>query len=100
MRRLCIWSCQWIDNMDYNHIKDFLGKFKNILFEKEENIRNIVLVIKKDTNIEIANHSVKVSGNTIQIKTSPLVRSEILIKKEKILNDLFEITGFKYKDIR
>lgn len=86
--------------MDYNHIKNFLDKFRNILFEKEEKIKLISLAIKKNTGIEIEGKFIKISGTTIQIKASPLVRNEILIKKDSILKDLSNIEGFIYKDIR
>jgi hypothetical protein len=86
--------------MDYNHIKNFLDKFKNILFEKEEKITLISLSVKKYTQIEIENKNIKIVGTSIHIKASPLVKNEILIKKEKILKELLEITSFNYKEIR
>ena len=86
--------------MDYNHIKNFLDKFKNILFEKEEKLKIISLAIKKNTQIEIEGKNIKISGTTIQIKSSPLVKGEILMKKESILNDLSSIQGAIYKEIR
>ncbi|NVN96647.1 hypothetical protein HXX01_00095 [Candidatus Nomurabacteria bacterium] len=86
--------------MDYNHIKNFLDKFKNILFEKEEKIKLISLAIKKNTQIEIEDKNIKISGNVIQIKSSPLVKGEILMKKENILKDLSSVSGSIYKEIR
>ena len=86
--------------MDYNHIKNFLDKFKNILFQKEEKIKLISLTIKKNTQIDIEEKNIKISGVNIQIKSSPLVKGEILIKKENILKDLNSVSGFIYKDIR
>jgi len=86
--------------MDYQHIKNFLDKFKNILFEKEEKIKLISLSIKKNTQIEIENKNIKINGTNIQIKASPLVKGEILIKKEDILKDLNSVSSLLYKDIR
>ena len=87
--------------MDYDHIKNYLNKFKEILFSKEENIRIISSVIKKNTQIDIEPRFIKTTGNIIQIKASPLVKGEILIKKDKIILDLSIILeNTKYKDIR
>jgi len=87
--------------MDYNHIKNYLEKFKTLLFSKEENLKIISSVIKKNTQIEIEPKLIKTTGNIIQIKSSPLVKNEILMKKEKILADLSSVLeNPKYKDIR
>lgn len=77
--------------MDYNHIKNFLDKFKIILSNKEDLYNTISGLIEKNTKIKIQNNFIKTKGQYIYIKTSPLVRSEILIYKEKILSDLKEL---------
>ena len=74
--------------MDYNHIKNYLEKFKNIIFSKEENIKIISEIIEKNISIKIDPKFIQIKGSTIYIKTSPLIRNEILIKKDKILKDL------------
>lgn len=74
--------------MEYNHIKDYLEKVKNILFSKEENIQIIIEVIKINTGVALSSRNISVKGTSIYIKASPLVKNEILIKKEKILNNI------------
>ena len=74
--------------MDYNHITNFLEKFKKIIFQKE-GIKEIVI----KTIGEIAHHilekeSVKIKGAYIYIESSPILRSEILMHKKKILDKL------------
>ncbi len=87
--------------MDYNHIKDYLNKFKELLFSKEEVYRIISLVVEKNINIKIEQKFIKIRGNIIYIKTSPIVCNEILIHKEKILKDLSQIyKEIFFKDIR
>lgn len=87
--------------MDYNHIKNYLDKFKEILFSKEEIYIIISNIIKKNISLQIEQKFIKIKGNIIHIKTSPLVKNEILIKKEKILKDLSEIyKEIKFKDIK
>lgn len=77
--------------MDFNHIKEYLNKIKETLFLKEEIYRIISFVIEKNISFKIEQKFIKIKGNIIYIKTSPLIKNEILIKKEKILKDLFEI---------
>lgn len=87
--------------MDYNHIKDYLSKFKEILFSKEEVYRIIGDIIEKNTLIKIEQKFIKIKGNIIYIKASPIAYSEILIHKEKILKDLSQIHKETiFKDIR
>lgn len=73
---------------DFNHINDFLNKFKNLLFKEEES-RNIIVSIIK-TYIP-SNFDIKIKEPNITIKASPLVRSEILINKNKILSKVKEL---------
>ncbi len=87
--------------MDYNHIKNYLEKFKTILFSKEENYRIISEIIKKNTGIEIEQKNIKIKGVDLYIKASPLVRNEIVINKNKILLDLKELhLEHNFKDIK
>jgi len=87
--------------MDYNHIKDYLNKFKEILFSKEENLEIISKIIEKNISIKIETRFIKINNLVIYIKTTPLIHGEILINKNKILEDLSQLTkNTKYKDIR
>ena len=87
--------------MEYNHIKNYLEKFKEILFSKEEKYKIISDIIKKNTSIEIETKFIKIYGDTIQIKTSPIIKNEILINKDKILKDLFQIApNYNIKNIK
>jgi parvulin-like peptidyl-prolyl isomerase len=87
--------------MDYNHIKDYLSKFREILFSKEEVYKIIGDIIEKNTLIKIEQKFIKIKGNIIYIKASPVVCNEILIHKEKILKDLSQIyKEILFKDIR
>lgn len=74
--------------MDYNHITNFLDKFKKILFQKEE-IKNIVQdVISKELSHTISGDGLKIKTPTVYITGSPILKSEILIHKDKIISEL------------
>ena len=87
--------------MDYSHIKDYLGKFKEILFSGEEKSRVIISIINRIISIKIENKNIQIKQPFIYIKASPLVRSEILIKKELILKEISTLLPeSNFKDIR
>ncbi len=71
--------------MDYNHITNFLDKFKKILFQREE-IKNIVTkIISEEINFPVEKDKIKIKNGTIFVEGSPILRSEIMIKKKQIL---------------
>lgn len=87
--------------MDYNHIKNYLDKFKNLLFSKEENYRIISKVIENNISVKIDDKFIQIKPPFIYIKASPLIRNEILMRKEKILKEIREFsTQSNFKDIK
>lgn len=87
--------------MDYNHIKNFLEKFKTILFKKEEVIKIVAEVITKHLSYPIETKFIKINGSVICIQGSPILKNEILIHKQGILSDLSGmISSQKFTDIR
>jgi hypothetical protein len=74
--------------LDYNRITSFLDKFKIIISQKEE-VKNIVLkTISETLSHQIQSSSVKIKDGYIYIQGYPILRSEILIHKEQILEKL------------
>jgi len=87
--------------MDYNHIKNYLEKFKNIISSKEDNLKIISSVIENNILLKIETKFIKIKPPIIYIKTTPLVRSEIMIRKNKILEDISKmIKDINFNDIR
>lgn len=74
--------------MDYNHIKNYLEKFKEILFSKEEIYQIVSKTIENNIQFKIEIKNIQIKPPTIYIKSSPLVRNEIMIKKDKILKEI------------
>ena len=87
--------------MDYNHITNFLDKFKKLVNQKEE-IKEIVLgVIKEEISYPIEKQSLKIKKGFILIDSSPILRSEILMHKKQILMKLKNILpDTKFLDIK
>lgn len=76
--------------MDYNHIKNFLEKFKKIIFQKKETEEVVLKIISEEINHTVENSSLKIKNNIIIITGSPILRSEIMIHKKQILEKLKE----------
>ncbi len=90
-----------MDKMDYSHIKNYLENIKKILFSKEENLQIISSIIERNILIKIENKNIQIKQPVVYIKTSPLVRNEIMIKKDKIIKDIqVAIPGFNISDLR
>lgn len=76
--------------MDYNHITSFLDKFKKILFQKEEIINIVCDTISKEVSHSIGPKDIKIKTPTVFITGSPLLKSEILIHRDRIIKQLNE----------
>ncbi len=87
--------------MEYSHIKNYLDKVKGILFSKEETNSVIVSVIEKNISFKLDTKSLTIRGADIYIKTTPIIKNEILIHKGQILKDLsFMLPKNNFKDIK
>ncbi|HAQ02689.1 hypothetical protein A2467_01550 [Candidatus Nomurabacteria bacterium RIFOXYC2_FULL_36_8] len=87
--------------MDYNHIKNYLEKFKNLLFTKEEIYQIVSRAIEDNIHLKIETKNIQIKPPFLYIKASPLVRNEIMINKEKILKDILLLSPqSNLKDIR
>ena len=87
--------------MDYNHITSFLDKFKKILFEGQDNQKIAAEIIEKHILSPIDYEYIKIKNTIIYIEGSPILRSEVLIHKQGILNDLAVLLpNHKFTDLR
>lgn len=74
--------------MDYNHILKFLDKFKKIIYQKEEVKKIIKETISKEICFVLDDNSLKIKNGYIYIYGSPIIRSEILMRKKQILSKI------------
>ena len=71
-----------------SNIGSFLEKFKKFLTSEENIKEEIIKSVLKNTGIEIKGENIKIQDFSIYIKEKPIIKSEIFLKKEKILEDL------------
>ncbi len=74
--------------MDYNHIENFLDRFRKILSQGEGSHEIIAQTIAKHTKTEITISMIKTKGSVIQIQGSPALRNEVFLHTQAILSDL------------
>lgn len=87
--------------MDYNHINNFLDKFKKLLFKGEEVNKIIAEVLTKHLKTPIDIGMIQVKSTTIYVKCSPILHNEVLVHKQAILSDLVSLLPERrFSDIR
>lgn len=82
------------------NISSYLDKFKNIGLKEILLKENIVKTIKEKIGVEISVKDITLKNNVITIKMSPLLRSEVFMKKKKILDEINSNQSIKVNDIR
>lgn len=87
--------------MDYSHITGFLDKFRKILNTKSISQDAISEVVSKHINFKISVDMIKTKNGIIYIQGSPLLKNEILMHKQKILNEVsFILQKKEFTDIK
>ncbi len=76
----------------------FFEKFKHLKNPKEERER-IAVIVSKELGIEFTGDQISLSKSIISIKTDSYTKTEIFIKKDKILESL-KANNFRITDIR
>ncbi|MEK7139762.1 MAG: hypothetical protein AAB805_00380 [Patescibacteria group bacterium] len=76
-------------------IQKLLEKWKQKTSPEREARAILPSIIKKHTKADIARESISFARQTAFIKTSSTIKTEIFIKKEKILTDLICALGEK-----
>lgn len=74
--------------MDFNHINSFLEKFKKLLVNSQTTQDVIIETISLYIKFPINKEMISVKGNVIYIKASPVLKTEILLYKDKIITDI------------
>jgi len=84
-------------------IKDFLQRFKNFTPPERVVRRAVVEVVKNECGIALADKEVMVQDSVVYIRTSPAVRSEIILNKARLLATLAKdstLNNRRISDIR
>ncbi|PIQ35619.1 MAG: hypothetical protein COV32_03005 [Candidatus Yonathbacteria bacterium CG10_big_fil_rev_8_21_14_0_10_43_136] len=75
-------------------LKQLLDRFKN-LSNNEKTKKQIIINILNKNKLPIKIEQISISKNTIFIKTQPIIKTEIVLRKEKILKEIKETHGLE-----
>jgi len=75
-------------------LKQLLDRFKN-LSNNEKTKKQIIINILNENKLPIKIEQISISKNTIFIKTQPIIKTEIVLRKEKILKEIKETHGLE-----
>lgn len=77
-------------------LRDLLSRFKNLSNTEKAKKKTIIDIITKMVGVPITHNQISFSKKTIFLKTHPLMRTEILLKKTEILEKLKNIESLAY----
>lgn len=71
-----------------NSVSNFLQKFLKLEKDNSARVSLILEIIKKETGLELPKEALETKGDSLKIKSSPIIRNEIFMHKEKIEDSL------------
>lgn len=74
--------------MDYNHIEQFLDKFKKLLSKSEAVTGVIADIVSKHTNTTVDPKMIVIKGTVIHMQGSPMLRNEVFLHTQEIIAEL------------
>lgn len=84
-----------------NNIGGFFDKFKNLALLEMRKREKIIEAIWKSTGHKIEARDISIRDGVVNIKTSAMLKSEIFLKKTKILEYINQnLPELKIKDIK
>jgi len=87
-------------NNDFRHIREFLEKISLLIKEKEDFSVQASSVISDKIKFKIEPQNLKIKNGFIFIKTAPIIKNEIFLKKNLILEELNKNPSIKIFDIK
>ncbi len=86
-------------NRNFNPIISFLDKFKKILGDSGLQKDSVISVLKEELGVDLEKDKITISKNIASISASPILKNEILMRKQKILTKLKDL-NINILDIR
>lgn len=81
------------------NLGNYLNIYKNKLYSQQE-IKNHILQVLKSYNLNLTTNDLVLKDNILFIKAKPIIKSEIIFKKEKIMSDINNVLSGKIIDLR
>lgn len=74
--------------MKFGNVSSYFDRFKNISLPNEEVRKATANAIEKEIGITVDISKIRVVQNSLKIEVTPLIKSEIFLKKERILEEI------------
>lgn len=81
-------------------LKDLLGRFRTLADSLEGNTELVRQAISRNIGADIPKDKIEIKNGTVYLNIRPAYKTELLIKKEKILSELAEALSRPPEDIR
>jgi hypothetical protein len=81
------------------NIGKFLEKLSGDIQTSEQDKKQISIIVKKHTGLDVSYTLFDIKGFVVYIKTSPAIKNLIFINKKAILDDIASNTKHKITDI-
>ncbi len=79
------------------NLSSLLERFSKSLNKDSLLKENIINIIKTNTKASISQENISLKGGILEIKTTPVIKSEIKLKEEEIINSLKGVSRIIYK---
>jgi len=66
------------------YLKKFSLRIDDVTLQKEK----VILIFKDRLNVVISKEDIEIKNSMLTLKLRPIIRSELMLKKEKILEEL------------
>lgn len=83
-----------------NNISSFFGKIFKNLSQKEDDKKTILNILNTVSNNSLSVDNIKINNQEVFISCHPLIKQEIIFKKDEILNEINTIVNTKITNLR
>jgi hypothetical protein len=84
-----------------NNLQHLLEKFKHLLKNSADTRQTVIAIINAKTNLSLTEKDIDVRDSIIYVKSHPLTKNEIFMRKNLILQELKSVLGTNApRDIR
>ena len=81
------------------NIEKYIQKFLENLESTDLHKKQILEIIEKQTQLKLSPDQIEVKNHIVYIQASPVVKNRLFIHKERVLNEILELTSLKILNI-
>lgn len=78
------------------HLSDLLSRFKGISNTEKAKKEVVAQELSSIIGVPITQQQITISKNTLLLKVQPIIKSEVMLKKDEILQKIKNISGLSH----